>query len=124
MDVVISECPAMFDSPRLHRESSTVAAMIRIYCRAHDHERSEGPTCPTCQTLSDYALERLRRCPFGEGKTTCVQCPVHCYQPARREQVRQVMRFAGPRMLARHPILTIFHWLDSRRHEPLEARSN
>jgi hypothetical protein len=36
-----------------------------------------------------------------------------------REQVKAVMRYAGPRMLYRHPILTLFHFLDGRRKEPL-----
>ncbi|WP_420213628.1 nitrous oxide-stimulated promoter family protein, partial [Klebsiella pneumoniae] len=42
----------------------------------------------------------------------CKQCPVHCYQPAKREEMKQIMRWAGPRMLWRHPILTIRHLLD------------
>jgi hypothetical protein len=31
-----------------------------------------------------------------------------------REQIRQVMRYAGPRMLLHNPILTIRHLLDGR----------
>ena len=27
------------------------------------------------------------------------KCPVHCYQRDRREQAREVMRYAGPRMV-------------------------
>jgi hypothetical protein len=29
-----------------------------------------------------------------------------------REQVRQVMRYAGPRMMFLHPVLTLLHYLD------------
>jgi hypothetical protein len=29
------------------------------------------------------------------------------------------MRYAGPRMMFRHPILTLYHFLDGRREEPL-----
>ncbi len=32
--------------------------------------------------------------------------------------MREVMRFAGPRMLARHPYLAIRHLLDDRREAP------
>jgi hypothetical protein len=39
---------------------------------------------------------------------------VHCYQRDRREQVKHVMRFAGPRMLWRHPWLSVCHLLDGR----------
>jgi hypothetical protein len=43
---------------------------------------------------------------------------VHCYKPVYREQVKVVMRYAGPRMLWRRPILTIRHMLDERRAIP------
>jgi len=40
-----------------------------------------------------------------------------------RERVRDVMRWAGPRMLWRHPWLAITHVLDGRRPAPrLPAR--
>ena len=34
---------------------------------------------------------------------------VHCYKPAMREQIRAVMRWAGPRMLPVHPVLSVKH---------------
>lgn len=94
---------------RRRREEKTLAAMVRIYCRAH-HGGAE--ICEECRVLLRYAHVRLDRCPFGEGKPTCVRCPVHCYKPEPREKVRQVMRFAGPRMLWRHPILAFLHFWD------------
>ena len=48
----------------------------------------------------------------GTGKPTCSKCPVHCYKPEMRDRIREVMRYAGPRMYKRHPILTFFHVLD------------
>jgi hypothetical protein len=38
-----------------------------------------------------------------------------------RERIREVMRYAGPRMILRHPILAIWHLLDGRRQEPLRG---
>jgi hypothetical protein len=35
-----------------------------------------------------------------------------------RDHIKLVMRYAGPRMLLRHPILTIRHLLDARRPAP------
>lgn len=66
----------------------------------------------------DYAALRLERCRFGVEKPTCARCPVHCYQRARREQVKRVMRYAGPRMIWRHPLLCLRHWLDGFRRAP------
>ncbi len=101
-----------FASKRLAREWRTMAAMIGCYCRGH--HRTSNTLCRECQGLLDYATARLERCRFGAEKPVCAQCPVHCYQPARREQVRAVMRYAGPRMVWQHPILSLRHWLDGR----------
>ena len=104
---------ALIDWPkRLAREGQTIAVMIRCYCRGHHDARTA--LCSDCQGLLDYAAVRLERCRFGPEKPVCAKCPVHCYQPARREQIRTVMRYAGPRMLWQHPILSLRHWLDGR----------
>ena len=68
--------------------------------------------CPQYQALLDYAHQRLERCRFGEDKPSCTRCPVHCYKPAMREQIRQVMRYSGPRMLLHNPVLAIRHLWD------------
>jgi hypothetical protein len=102
-----------FAGKRLAREWQTIAAMVRCYCR--DHHATQTTLCSECQGLLDYATVRLDRCRFGSEKPVCVKCPVHCYQRARREQIRAVMRYAGPRMLWQHPILSLRHWLDARR---------
>ena len=94
-------------------EARTVDAMTRIYCRAHHGE--EKNLCNDCFGLLEYAQERIEQCPFGIDKPVCNQCTVHCYQPEKRERIRIVMRYAGPRMIWHHPILAIRHLLRSRR---------
>ncbi len=103
--------------PRIAREARTIEAMIQLHCRAQ--HGTNGALCAGCDELLAYARERLARCPFGEGKTICARCPVHCYKPAMRARVRAVMVEAGPRMLLRHPILTLLHFLDGLRQAPL-----
>ncbi|MEW6369236.1 MAG: nitrous oxide-stimulated promoter family protein [Acidobacteriota bacterium] len=87
--------------------------MIGIFCRAH-HGTKRG-LCTECDALWQYARERVDHCPFRAGKPTCLNCAVHCFKPAAREQIRRVMRYAGPRMTWRHPVLTLFHFIDGRR---------
>ena len=89
--------------------------MIRLHC--HGQHETKGELCPECRELLDYARTRLGRCPFQEGKTTCSKCPVHCYRQDMREKVRAVMRYAGPRMPYRHPVLTLFHYVDGLRKD-------
>jgi hypothetical protein len=107
---------------RLVREHRTVEAMIRLYCRErHASGTGHAGLCPECAEVLAYATQRLARCPFRENKTTCAKCAVHCYLPARREQVRVVMRYAGPRMLRHHPWLAFRHLLDGFRRAPARA---
>jgi ATP-dependent helicase YprA (DUF1998 family) len=100
----------------MERECKTLEAMIRLFCRRH-HGKAAGP-CPECNGLLSYARERLEKCPFGNGKPSCANCPVHCYKPAMRERIRAVMRHAGPRMIWSHPVLAAFHLLDGWRKAP------
>ena len=104
--------------PRITREHLTVGTMISMYCRSKHHVNT---ICPDCSELKDYAVERLDKCPFQEGKTTCAKCPVHCYKPSMREEVRVVMRYAGPRTIYRHPAMTLFHLADGRRKKPIKS---
>ena len=89
-------------------EKLLVSEMIALYCRKQ-HKTPKGQLCPACQELQDYALARIDKCPFMETKTFCSACKVHCYKPAMREQIRAVMRWAGPRMLPVHPVLSVKH---------------
>jgi hypothetical protein len=106
----------------MEREARTVEAMIALHCRqVHGTSPGTAGLCPGCAALRTYALQRLQRCPFQEGKTTCACCPVHCYRADMREQIRAVMRYAGPRMLLRHPILAALHLADGLRKEPAQG---
>lgn len=102
--------------PRIDRERKTLEAMIRIFCR--DRHRTKDEICRDCAGLLAYAVKRLDKCPFGMNKPACADCTVHCYRPDMREQVRAVMRYAGPRMIWRHPVLAAFHLVDGRRKAP------
>lgn len=108
-------------TPRLQREHLTMQRMVEIYCRDH---HGAGEPCTACREFVDYAEQRLEKCPYGEGKPTCAKCPIHCYKQAQREQAQQIMRYAGPRMMYRHPWLAFTHLLDKLRkvEHPMETR--
>ena len=91
------------------QEKQTVALMIRLYCRKMHHQKSG--LCPDCTALAAYAAQRSDRCPFMETKTFCSNCKVHCYRPEMRDRIRSVMRYAGPRMLTKHPVAAVRHLL-------------
>jgi predicted amidophosphoribosyltransferase len=101
---------------RLEREKRTVEAMIRLACR--DLHAGGETLCPDCEALRAYAMQRLDACKFGADKPKCSACPVHCYKPAMREKIRAVMKYAGPRMMVRHPLLAVGHLVDGVRYKP------
>jgi hypothetical protein len=98
-------------------EKQTVAVMVRIYCASH--HAGASPLCEACAALERYSHARLDACPYGACKPTCRECPIHCYRPVEKEAMREVMRFAGPRMMLRHPWLSIVHlWKERFRTAP------
>jgi hypothetical protein len=104
------------DDKKLLRERRTLTAMIGMYCR-DTHGDAQG-LCSDCAELHAYAQKRLAHCPFGVEKPVCSKCLVHCYRPEMRQRVAAVMRYSGPRMLRRHPVLGVSHLVDRRRPAP------
>ena len=77
-----------------------------------------------CEELMGYAEKRLEKCPYGDKKPACSNCAIHCYKKIQRQQVRTVMRFAGPKMAYRHPWQSLIHFYDRSRQakHPMELR--
>lgn len=94
---------------RIESEKRVAGQMIAIYCRSH--HGGKDALCGECRSLLEYAHGRLDRCPKGEGKGSCRKCEIHCYLPERREQIREVMRYVGPRMIFHHPGAALLHLL-------------
>jgi len=89
------------------REVETARVMIAMYCRRFHPARP----CPDCEVLLRYVERRIEKCPYGPDKPACSQCPIHCYAASMRSRIQEVMRFAGPRMVYRHPVRAIRHLL-------------
>lgn len=92
-------------------EKRVMTMMVRLYCHGKRHPTSAADICPQCAALLSYANSRTDRCPRMAEKTFCSKCPAPCYEPARREEIRRMMRYAAPRLLLRHPIPVLRHML-------------
>ncbi|MHA2261275.1 MAG: nitrous oxide-stimulated promoter family protein [Candidatus Thorarchaeota archaeon] len=101
------------DGPNIQGEKRTVERMIRFYCQKK--HGSDGHLCGGCTELLDYSHNRLTGCRYGEEKPTCRKCPVHCYKPDMRQQIRTVMRFSGPRLALRAPLVWVRHQFHDRK---------
>ncbi|TFG99715.1 nitrous oxide-stimulated promoter family protein [Candidatus Thorarchaeota archaeon] len=105
--------------PKIQKEKETVEKFIRLYCEKK-HRSSSKTLCSECQNLLEYSLLRLEQCQYQEDKPTCRKCPVHCYRPTMREEIRRVMRFSGPRFVLHAPMDWIRHQLHDREDVNLE----
>ncbi|MBM3713435.1 MAG: nitrous oxide-stimulated promoter family protein [Actinobacteria bacterium] len=86
----------------------TVRLMIALYCR-HNHSTGKNngiAVCSECMELKNYSEMKLDSCIFGEGKPACSKCTIHCYKPLMREKIKTVMKYSGPRMLFKHPVIS------------------
>ncbi|MEE1167441.1 MAG: nitrous oxide-stimulated promoter family protein [Alistipes sp.] len=94
---------------RIENEKAVVAKMIRLYYRRKLGLRE--PSTEEMELLS-YAERRLTHCKFGDQKPACKRCPIHCYRSDMRAKIREVMRWAGPRMIIYDPVAAIKHLLN------------
>lgn len=107
-------------SNRIEREKRTVGIMVKMYCD-NNHEKV-GSICSECNELTEFANDRINRCVFQDDKPVCSECKIHCYHSDMREKIKTVMRYAGPRMIYRHPIIGIRHLIDKRRFKYIDIK--
>lgn len=93
------------------QEIETIRFMIGLYCKKQHHHKDGF--CQECEELYEYAKKRIELCPFMETKSFCSACKVHCYQKEKRDAIKDVMRFSGPRMLMYHPVMAIHHVIET-----------
>ena len=91
----------------LKREKNTVGVMIKLYCKQKHKIKEE--LCGNCHELLEYAYERIDNCKFANNKPVCAKCRIQCYETEMRKEIRNVMKFSGPRMLLSHPLIAIEH---------------
>ncbi len=91
---------------KIETEKATVKAMIEIYCKAN---HKQNKICDECIQLIEYACLRAEKCKYQANKPACKDCKTHCYSPEKRNKIKEVMQFSGPRMFFRHPLLSISH---------------
>lgn len=104
-------------------EATMIEAMIKSFCKQF-HHTDGNDLCEDCARLLHYSKKRLACCPFQNEKSTCARCMIHCFRPKEREQIRQVMRTQGPKMLLSHPMMTFRHMIRGLKTPPEKPRNN
>lgn len=111
----------------LLRDLKTLATFIRIYCdnhhdgqprqeaafRTHDVRAVAGRPvvlCRDCSKLLQHAFVKRSMCPM-DPKPACKHCPKHCYHPAYRQKIREVMKYSGRKLVLSGRLDYLFHLL-------------
>ena len=96
----------MMGKDKIQKEKETIKFIVELYC-------SKKLKCDKMPDeyaeLIQYAIQRLDRCKFGNAKSSCKKCRIHCYKRDKRERIREIMRWAGPRMFFYAPATAIRH---------------
>ena len=100
-------------SVRIDREKRTINAMIIIYCHSQ-HENKTG-LCDECNKTLEYAFLKIEHCRHHSKKPVCNKCTIHCFSKEMREKIKIIMRFAGPKMIFKHPYLGLMRFVESMR---------
>jgi hypothetical protein len=98
------------------RDGRILARFIEVYCRGRHRDAPRQPVefsgalagvlaappvlCESCSRLLVHGMARRLRCPM-KPKPPCRECTTHCFQPGYREEIREVMRYAGWRLVLR-----------------------
>jgi len=112
-------------TPRQLKDVKILVRFIQVYCHAkHDRRvagevqlpqelqprlRSAGTICPECAELLEHGIKKRTLCPLNP-KPSCKKCHIHCYGPAYRQKIREIMAFSGRKLLLRGRIDYLWHY--------------
>jgi hypothetical protein len=98
-----------------------IGKFVEVYCSGKHGgaERSpfalpadmgERSLCPECAAFLHYAITKRLKCPLESEKPSCKHCRIHCYDRPRREKVREIMSYAGRRLMMRGRLDYVWHY--------------
>jgi hypothetical protein len=111
----------------LARDLKTLARFVGVYCKYRHGQAAKGPVrlkthdveaiagrpvllCSSCAKLLAHAFVKRSNCPL-DPKPACKHCPRHCYHPAYRQQIREVMKYSGRRLVLSGRLDYLLHLL-------------
>ena len=110
---------------QMQKDCRVIAAFTEIWCSGHRHEQRRAVSlpgrhkpfqlCQACADLVAYAVTKRIKCPLEPEKPDCKQCAIHCYAPAQRARVRQIMAWSGRRMILRGRLDYIWQYFFKRK---------
>lgn len=98
-----------------------IGKFVEVYCAGKHRGAERSPValpadmgernlCPECASFLHYAITKRLKCPLESEKPTCKHCRIHCYDRPRREKVREIMSYAGRRLMMRGRLDYVWHY--------------
>lgn len=98
-----------------------IGKFVEVYCAGKHRDAKRSPVtlpaglgerslCPECASFLEYAVTKRLKCPLEAGKPDCKHCRIHCYDRPRREKVREIMSYAGRRLMLRGRLDYVWHY--------------
>lgn len=94
-----------------HKHTDEVRDCVRL--KSHDVASIAGhqvSLCEACTKLLNHALVKRSTCPLYP-KPACRHCTEHCYHPAYREKIKEIMKYSGLRSVLTGRLDYLFHLL-------------
>ncbi len=112
---------------RTRRDLRVLARFVEVFCNDQHNRDVRRPIvtkvcdlaqiaghspclCPNCTRLLNHACVKRIHCPM-QPKPACKDCPAHCYHPTYREQMREVMRYSGRKLVLSGRLDYLLHLL-------------
>jgi hypothetical protein len=103
------------------KDIKLIGKFVEVYCvgKHHDAEQhrvllpgdvGERLLCRECSSFLEYATAKRMKCPLEAEKPTCKNCRIHCYDKARREKVREIMSYAGKKLMLQGRLDYLWHY--------------
>lgn len=98
-----------------------IGKFVEVYC-AGKHRAAERASislpadlgersiCKECEAFLEYAVAKRLKCPLEAEKPTCKHCRIHCYDKPHREKVREIMSYAGRKLMMRGRLDYLWHY--------------
>ena len=89
-----------------------IGKFVEVYCSGKHRgvERSKYPLpsglgvrkiCLECAEFLEYAITKRFKCPLEAEKPSCKNCHIHCYAGPQRMKIKEIMAYAGRRLMMR-----------------------
>ena len=103
------------------KDIKLLGKFVEVYCSTKHRDAETGrislpsglgerDACQECRSFLEYAIAKRLKCPLEAEKPTCKNCRIHCYDPPRREKIREIMAYSGRKLMMKGRLDYLWHY--------------